>query len=548
MKDWIKRSVIYQIYPRSFMDSNGDGIGDLNGITSKLEYVRDLGVNVIWLNPIYASPNDDMGYDISDYRDIMREFGTIEDFTRLLNKAHELGLKIMMDLVVNHTSDEHEWFKKSLRKEGKYKDFYIWKDPVDGKEPNNWGSSFQGSAWTYAPERKQYYLHTFSTKQPDLNWDNIEVREEIYSLMEFWLNKGVDGFRMDVINYISKTPEMPDGPIMANGYGNFRPYCLNGPKCNEYLKEMRKRVLSKYDVITVGETPGVTPSMAFNYSNLDGSELDMIFQFQHMGVDNGKYGKWSDTPFDFMKLKTILSDWHEQLEGKAWNSLYWDNHDQPRGLSRFGNDSTEEYRVRSAKMLALCLFGMKGTQYIHYGDEIGMTNVAYDSIEKHKDIDTINSFKAFVEKGVSKDEMMRYVHKKSRDNGRTPMQWNECEHGGFSKVTPWLEENKNYKTINVSSQLNDPDSILSFYKRIINLKRNNPILIDGKFQLMDKEDNQLFSFCRSLNNDRIEVYCNFSDSNTKKISPKGRLLISNMNDETEYLRPYEARMYTTEEI
>lgn len=543
MKNWIKKGVVYQVYPRSFKDGNNDGIGDLRGLISKLEYIRDLGANIIWMNPIYPSPNDDMGYDISDYRDIMPEFGTMDDFEELLAKAHSLGIKIMLDLVVNHTSDEHQWFKDSVARKGKYTDFYIWRDPKDGKEPNNWGGSFQGSAWEYVPERGQYYLHLFSKKQPDLNWENPQVRQEVYSLMKFWLDKGIDGFRMDVINYISKPKELPDGKVGANGFGDFHPIALNGPRQNEFLREMNEKVLSQYDIVTVGETVMVKPEHALHYANLDGSELDMVFHFQHMGVDSGKYGKWSDNRFDFMKLKRILSDWQEKLNGKAWNSLYWDNHDQPRGVSRFGDDSTEEYRTKSAKMIATCLYLMQGTPYILEGDELGMTNVAFDDIEDYEDIDTRNSYKAFTEKGVPHEEMMRYVHRHSRDNGRTPMQWDDSENAGFSKAKPWLKVNPNYRTINAAAEIKDPDSVYNYYRKLLEFRKNSDLVIDGDFTLTNADDTQIFSYERRLNGKALYVFCNFSNKNTKKLNFKGKEILGNYNDVSDCLRPYEAKVF-----
>lgn len=549
MKDWQKRSVVYQVYPRSFKDSNGDGIGDLQGIIEKLPYIQELGANVIWLNPIYASPNDDNGYDISDYRDIMPEFGTMADFEELLAKAHALSLKILMDLVVNHSSDEHPWFLSSVKKERKYKDFYIWRDPVDGHEPTNWGASFQGSAWEYRAERNQYYLHTFSKKQPDLNWDNTEVRQEVYSIMKFWLDKGVDGFRMDVINYISKPQVMLDGKIMSNGYGNFHPLVLNGERVNEYLREMNRQVLSYYDVLTVGEAVSITPAHALRYASLDDNELNMVFHFEHMGCDHGTYGKWSDKPVDFMKLKGILTKWQERLNGKAWNSLYWDNHDQPRSVSRFGSDRTEDERVKSAKMIATCLFMMQGTPYVYEGDELGMTNVAFPSIAMYKDIDTLNSYNAYVQRGVPKDEMLRYIHRHSRDNARTPMQWNAAEYAGFSNVEPWISVNPNYKTINVEAQVSNPDSILSYYKKLISLRRTMDIIIDGDYLLTNADDTQVFSYERQYNNQRLCVFCNFSDESSKELPFEGRLLIGNYPDlDSSSLRPFEARVYSREGV
>lgn len=544
MKDWQKRSVVYQVYPRSFKDTNGDGIGDLQGIIEKLPYIQALGANVIWLNPIYVSPNDDNGYDISDYRDIMPEFGTMADFEQLLAKAHELSLKIMMDLVVNHSSDEHPWFLSSLRGEGKYKDFYIWRDPVDGHEPTNWGASFQGSAWEYREERKQYYLHTFSKKQPDLNWENPEVRQEVYSIMKFWLDKGVDGFRMDVINYISKPKVMTDGRIMSNGYGDFHPLILNGERVNEYLKEMNRNVLSHYDVLTVGETVSIKPEHALKYASLDNDELNMVFHFEHMGCDHGKYGKWSDNPVDFMKLKGILSKWQENLNGKAWNSLYWDNHDQPRAVSRFGSDRTEDERIKSAKMLATCLFMMQGTPYVYEGEELGMTNVAFPSIDMYRDIDTLNSYKAYVQRGVDKAEMLRYVHRHSRDNARTPMHWDASEYGGFSTTEPWLAMNPNYTSINVESQLSDPASVLTYYKDLIALRRTMDIIIEGDYLLTNADDTQVFSYERRYQDKTLCVFCNFSNEQSKEFPFEGELLIGNYPDQdSTYLRPFEARVY-----
>ncbi len=549
MKDWQKRSVVYQVYPRSFKDTNGDGIGDLQGIIEKLPYIQELGANVIWLNPIYASPNDDNGYDISDYRDIMPEFGMMADFEELLVKAHALSLKILMDLVVNHSSDEHPWFLSSVEKERKYKDFYIWRDPVDGHEPTNWGASFQGSAWEYRAERNQYYLHTFSKKQPDLNWDNTEVRQEIYSIMKFWLDKGVDGFRMDVINYISKPQVMLDGKIMSNGYGNFHPLVLNGERVNEYLREMHRQVLSHYDVLTAGEAVSITPAHALSYASLDDNELNMVFHFEHMGCDHGTYGKWSDKPVDFMKLKGILTKWQERLNGKAWNSLYWDNHDQPRSVSRFGSDRTEDERVKSAKMIATCLFMMQGTPYVYEGDELGMTNVAFPSIAMYKDIDTLNSYNTYVQRGVPKDEMLRYIHRHSRDNARTPMQWNAAEYAGFSNVEPWISVNPNYKTINVEAQVSNPDSILSYYKKLIRLRRTMDIIIDGDYLLTNADDTQVFSYERQYNNQRLCVFCNFSNESSKEFPFEGRLLIGNYPDlDSSSLRPFEARVYSREGV
>lgn len=378
-KKWWKESVVYQIYPRSFKDSNGDGIGDINGITSKLDYLKELGIDVIWLSPVYKSPNDDNGYDISDYRDIMDEFGTMEDFDKLLNEAHKRNIKILMDLVVNHTSDEHKWFVESRKsRDNKYRDYYIWREGKDGKEPNNWGSIFGGSAWQYDENTNMYYLHLFSKKQPDLNWENETVRNEIYDMMKWWLDKGIDGFRMDVISMISKDQKFPDGKN-----GDFGPYSIHGPRVHEFLKEMNKEVLSKYDIMTVGETAGVTIDEAKKYAGFDSNELNMVFQFEHMDLDNNKDYKWNDEPVKLTKLKEVMGKWQTELEGEAWNSLFWNNHDQPRVVSRFGNDS-DEYREVSAKMLGTCLHMMKGTPYIYQGEELGMTNIYFNSIDEYR--------------------------------------------------------------------------------------------------------------------------------------------------------------------
>ena len=424
MSTWWQRAVVYQVYPRSFYDSNGDGIGDLNGVREKLDYIRRLGVDVIWLNPIYKSPNDDNGYDISDYRAIMDEFGTMEDFDRLLAEAHEKGLRIVMDLVVNHSSDEHPWFIESRKSvDSPYRDYYIWREGKDGNPPNNWGASFRGSAWERCEETGMYYLHTFSKKQPDLNWENETVRREVYDLMRFWLDKGIDGFRMDVINYISKTPQMPDGPMMNRLYGNFRPYCLNGPRVHEYLKEMNREVLSHYDVMTVGETPGVSVEQAQRYTGPDEHELNMVFQFVHMKLDAGENGKWNLSRVPLDGLKRVLSDWQTGLHGRGWNSLYLNNHDQPRMVSRFGDDSTEALRSASAKMLGVLMHMMQGTPYVYQGEELGMTNVAFPDISDYRDIDTLNAWNEMTgELGVSPEHMLACIHRRSRDNARTPMQ------------------------------------------------------------------------------------------------------------------------------
>ena len=554
MSTWWQRAVVYQVYPRSFYDSNGDGIGDLNGVRAKLDYIRRLGVDVIWLNPIYKSPNDDNGYDISDYRAIMDEFGTMEDFDRLLAEAHEKGLRIVMDLVVNHTSDEHPWFIESRSSaESPYRDYYIWREGKDGNPPNNWGASFRGSAWERCEETGMYYLHTFSKKQPDLNWENETVRGEVYDLMRFWLDKGIDGFRMDVINYISKTPEMPDGPMMNRLYGNFRPYCLNGPRVHEFLKEMNREVLSHYDVMTVGETPGVSVEQAQRYTGPDEHELNMVFQFAHVNLDYDENGKWTLKRVPLDGLRRVLSEWQTGLHGKGWNSLYLNNHDQPRMVSRFGDDSTEALRSASAKMLGVLMHMMQGTPYVYQGEELGMTNVAFPDISDYRDIDTLNAWNEMTgELGVSPEHMMACIHRRSRDNARTPMQWSAAPNAGFTTGTPWIGVNPNYRTINAEAQENDPDSVLCFYRRLIALRRELEIITEGDYALLLADHPQIFAYQRSWQGQRLYVICSFSAQtfDAPEILPYcgGRLLLCNYapDGDAQTLRPYEARVYLVE--
>ena len=554
MSTWWQRAVVYQVYPRSFYDSNGDGIGDLNGVRAKLDYIRRLGVDVIWLNPIYKSPNDDNGYDISDYRAIMDEFGTMEDFDRLLAEAHEKGLRIVMDLVVNHTSDEHPWFIESRKSaESPYRDYYIWREGKDGNPPNNWGASFRGSAWERCEETGMYYLHTFSKKQPDLNWENETVRGEVYDLMRFWLDKGIDGFRMDVINYISKTPEMPDGPMMNRLYGNFRPYCLNGPRVHEFLQEMNREVLSHYDVMTVGETPGVSVEQAQRYTRPDEHELNMVFQFAHVNLDYDENGKWTLKRVPLDGLRRVLSEWQTGLHGKGWNSLYLNNHDQPRMVSRFGDDSTEALRSASAKMLGVLMHMMQGTPYVYQGEELGMTNVAFPDISDYRDIDTLNAWNEMTgELGVSPEHMLACIHRRSRDNARTPMQWSAAPNAGFTTGTPWIGVNPNYVTINAEAQENDPDSVLCFYRRLIALRRELPIITEGDYTLLLADHPQVFAYQRSWQGQRLYVICSFSAQtfDAPEILPYcgGRLLLCNYapDGDAQTLRPYEARVYLVE--
>lgn len=511
-KDWWKKSVVYQIYPRSFCDSDGDGIGDLNGITGKLDYLKELGADVIWLSPVYESPNDDNGYDISDYQAVMKDFGTMADFDRMLEEIHARGMKLVMDLVVNHTSDEHPWFQESRKgKDNPYRDYYIWKKPKEGKEPNNWGSCFGGPAWEYEESSREYYLHLFSVKQPDLNWENPQVRREVYRMMNWWLDKGVDGFRMDVISLISKDPDFPDGPAGITGYAAFN-YCANGPRVHEYLQEMRREVLDGRDTITVGECSGVTLEEALKYASCDEKELSMVFQFEHVDLDFDEKGnKWTDRKCRLTELKEVLSRWQTGLYGKAWNSLFWCNHDQPRVVSRFGNDSPE-YREVSAKMLAVCLHMMQGTPYIYQGEELGMTNVPFKGIADFRDLDSINAYWELTGKGIFKEEeMLRFLRYKSRDNARTPMQWDASPNAGFTEGEPWIMVNPNYGEINAADQIGREDSVFSFYKELVKLRKEKPVIVNGEYRLLDPESEDVFVYERSFHEEHLLVVCSFAE-------------------------------------
>lgn len=511
-KDWWKKSVVYQIYPRSFCDSDGDGIGDLNGITGKLDYLKELGADVIWLSPVYESPNDDNGYDISDYQAVMKDFGTMADFDRMLEEIHARGMKLVMDLVVNHTSDEHPWFQESRKgKDNPYRDYYIWKKPKEGKEPNNWGSCFGGPAWEYEESSGEYYLHLFSVKQPDLNWENPQVRREVYRMMNWWLDKGVDGFRMDVISLISKDPDFPDGPVGITGYAAFN-YCANGPRVHEYLQEMRREVLDGRDTITVGECSGVTLEEALKYASCDEKELSMVFQFEHVDLDFDEKGnKWTDRKCRLTELKEVLSRWQTGLYGRAWNSLFWCNHDQPRVVSRFGNDSPE-YREVSAKMLAVCLHMMQGTSYIYQGEELGMTNVPFKGIADFRDLDSINAYWELTGKGIFKEEeMLRFLRYKSRDNARTPMQWDASPNAGFTEGEPWIMVNPNYGEINAADQIGRDDSVFSFYKELVKLRKEKPVVVNGEYRLLDPESEDVFVYERSFHEEHLLVVCSFSE-------------------------------------
>ena len=549
-KRWWKESVVYQIYPRSFCDSNGDGIGDLNGITGKLDYLKELGIDVIWLSPVYKSPNDDNGYDISDYQAIMDEFGTMEDFDRMLATAHEKGIKIMMDLVVNHTSDEHKWFIESRKStDNPYRDYYIWRPAKeDGSLPNNWGSCFSGPAWEYDKTTDMYFLHLFSKKQPDLNWDNPAVRQDVFDMMNWWLKKGVDGFRMDVISLISKEPGLPDKEPGINGYATFN-VSANGPHVHEYLQEMRQKALNNADTITVGECSGVTLEEAKKYARSDEKELNMVFQFEHMDVDSDeKAGKWTTRKMDLRDLKKILTRWQKGLQDIAWNSLYWENHDQPRSVSRFGNDS-DEYREISAKMLATCIHMMQGTPYVYQGEELGMTNCPFNTLDNFRDLESINAFHELTEQGkMTEEDMMAAIGYKGRDNARTPMQWDDSAYAGFSTSTPWIMVNPNYTKINAKDQINREDSVFKYYQKLIKLRHESELIVYGTYDLILDDDKDIYAYIRTLGDEKLIVYCNFSE-NTREVElpeefTNGKVLISNYIDAKVNhkitLRPYEA--------
>ena len=537
-KQWWHSAVVYQIYPRSFMDSNGDGIGDLPGIISKLDYLAKLGIDVIWLSPVYKSPNDDNGYDISDYYDIMDEFGTMADMERLLSEAATRGIKIIMDLVVNHTSDEHPWFIEARQsKDSKYRDYYIWRDPLNGDVPNGLTSVFSGSAWEFDPLTEQYFLHLFSKRQPDLNWDNAQLRQDVYDMMNFWVEKGIGGFRMDVIDLIGK---IPDEMVTSNG-----------PNLHPYLQEMNAAVLQGRDLLTVGETHGVTPEIAKLYSGPERNELSMVFQFEHIALDEvaGK-GKWELKDLDLLDLKRVLSKWQTDTAGAAWNSLFWNNHDQPRIVSRWGND--QKYRIESAKMFATLLHGMQGTPYIYQGEEIGMTNVKWDTLDAYDDVETHNMYAERLAAGYSHDDIMNSIHVKGRDNSRTPMQWDASANGGFTTGKPWLPVNENYQMINAEAAVADANSIFYHYRKLIDIRKANDVIIYGDYELLVPEDPNIFAYTRSYNGKTVLVVCNFYekevDFSYQDAPAETVILISNYADSSAdltglKLRPYEAVMY-----
>ncbi|TDL69190.1 alpha-glucosidase [Paenibacillus amylolyticus] len=535
-KKWWKETVVYQIYPRSFQDRNGDGIGDLKGIVSRLDYLQELGIGAIWLSPVCKSPQDDYGYDISDYQDIDPMFGSLEDMETLILEAKKRDIRIIMDLVLNHTSDEHPWFQEAKKsKDNPYHDYYVWRDGVEGTPPNDLGSTFGGSAWEWVPEIGQYYLHLFSVKQPDLNWENPKVRQEIYDMINWWIDKGVGGFRLDVIDLIGKEPD-----LKITG---------NGPNLHQYIRELSKETFQKAeDLLTVGETWGATPEIAKLYSNPDGSEFSMVFQFEHISLDEqeGK-GKWDLKPLDVMALKKVLSKWQTELKGDAWNSLFWNNHDLPRIVSRWGNDG--EFRVESAKMLATLLHGMQGTPYIYQGEELGMTNVQY-AIEDYRDIELLNFYKERMGKGYPEQSVMESIYAKGRDNARTPMQWDTSDNSGFTQGEPWIKVNPNYKHIHAEESLNNPESIFHYYRKLIQLRKDHEVIVYGDYELIFPENPDVFAYTRTLNGTTILVVCNFQGYTTElplqeQLTGSHRLLIANYTGELSEskFRPYEARMY-----
>lgn len=563
-KQWWKEAVVYQVWPRSFQDSDGDGIGDIPGITSRIPYLSQLGINVIWLSPVFGSPNDDMGYDISDYYSIMDEFGTMADFDELLETAHNHGIKILMDMVANHTSDEHEWFVQSRAStDNPYRDFYYWRDSsgVDDQgnplPPNNWGSEFGGRAWEYDENTDQWYMHIFSKKQPDLNWENPKVREAIYEMTRWWLDKGIDGFRLDAINIISKPEGLPDDPsVDPDKHSSSIPFVIhNGTKVHEWMHEMNAQAFSRYDCMTVGEMSATPPSEALGFAGFETDELNMIFHFEHMGVDSDPgagMGKWSLQKYDLRELKKVLNAWQTELDGKAWGSLYWNNHDQPRVVSRFGNDSAE-YREVSAKMLATVLHFMQGTPYIYQGEEFGMTNVKFPSISDYRDLDSLNMYDDFVtDRGsLTPVEGMELIYAKGRDNARTPVQWDSSAHGGFSTGTPWIDVNPNFTEINAQAALDNPDSLFYYYQRLISLRRGElqDHMVYASFKPLDPEDSEVYAYERHASNgEKLLVIANFTDHDVERsyelADGRQQLVISNYSDDAgDTLRPYEAKVY-----
>ncbi|MCA1012731.1 alpha,alpha-phosphotrehalase [Halobacillus halophilus] len=551
---WWKKAVVYQIYPKSFNDTTGNGVGDIQGIIEKLDYLNELGVDVLWLTPMYKSPQNDNGYDISDYYDIHDEYGTMQDFEQLLEETHKRGMKLIMDLVVNHTSTFHQWFQESQKSvDNPYRDYYIWRDPVDGGAPTNWQSKFGGNAWEYDEKTGQYYLHLFDVTQADLNWENEQVRDELYQMMRFWAEKGIDGFRLDVINLISKDQKFPndDGSVAP---GDGRKYYTDGPRVHEYMQEMNREVFAPYDLMTVGEMSSTTVEHCIQYTAPNRNELSMTFNFHHLKVDYPNGEKWTVADFDFRELKQILSKWQREMnKGNGWNALFWCNHDQPRVLSRFGDEVN--YPEESAKMLATTIHMMQGTPYIYQGEEFGMTNPGFESIEKYRDVESINMYKEFREKGVSEEKILEILKQKSRDNSRTPVQWNDEPNAGFTSGNPWISVADNFKTINAEKARSKENSIFHYYQKLIQLRKENDILTFGDYELLTPEDEQVFAYLRQWNGESLLVINNFYGTETSfslpenlQLEGKTEVMISNYNDVSQELRdvklrPYESVVY-----
>lgn len=553
-KHWWQESVVYQIYPRSFNDSNNDGIGDIKGIIEKIDYIQKLGVDVIWLCPVYDSPNDDNGYDISDYYNIMPEFGNIEDWDFLLEECHRRGMRLIMDLVINHTSDEHPWFIESKSsKDNKYRDWYIWRKPKEGGGvPSNWGSFFGGSIWEYDEKTEEYYCHLFSKKQPDLNWANQDMKREIFTMMQWWLDKGIDGFRLDAVDFIGKNLDFPEveNPDFNGKYGSPSVHTKNRPELHTYLNEMNKEVFSKYDIMTVGEIASATPEQTLKLAGFERNELNMLFSFEHMTIDMGESGfRFDHKDWKLTDFKEIFEKWHNTLYGKAWYSTFLGNHDFPRMVSRFGND--DKYRMESAKMLAAFLLTMPGTVFIYQGDELGMTNCPFETLEEYRDVEIKNISAEMHAAGKSEMEILDIVRHKNRDNSRTPMQWNDSVNAGFSEVKPWIKVNPNYIQINAKEQENNPDSILNFYRRLISLRQENKELVYGDFKLIDRNNEDLFIYERELGNRKLLVLLNFSEKEIQYNIPLSTdyIIISEITNYKESLaavRPYEVKIFVQE--
>lgn len=551
---WWKKAVVYQIYPKSFNDTTGNGVGDIQGIIEKLDYLKELGVDVLWLTPMYKSPQNDNGYDISDYYDIHDEYGTMEDFERLLQETHNRGMKLIMDIVVNHTSTEHQWFQESKKsKDNPYRDYYIWRDPVDGEEPTNWKSKFGGNAWKYDEKTGQYYLHLFDVTQADLNWENEQMREDIYEMMRFWAKKGIDGFRLDVINLISKNQEFQndDGSVAP---GDGRKFYTDGPRAHEFMQEMNREVFKPHDLMTVGEMSSTSIEHCIKYTAPDRDELSMTFNFHHLKVDYPNGEKWTVADFDFHELKQILSKWqYEMNKGNGWNALFWCNHDQPRVLSRFGDD--ENYPEESGKMLATTIHMMQGTPYIYQGEEFGMTNPKFENINRYRDVESLNMYEQFKAAGVSEEKIMEILKQKSRDNSRTPVQWDTENNAGFTNGTPWIDVADNYKEVNAEVVTKKNDSIFHHYQKLIELRKSHDIITHGDYRLLTPSHDRVFAYLREWNGEKLLVVNNFYGEETNFTLPEedqlkgeAEILLSNYDDSTrEYrdviLRPYESVVY-----